>query len=497
MPVFTSTRKALSLGLGLSRFNSRRNLPGVASVSPFVAATNLYMAFGMKRIVSGYAGALFRLVRASDSAELDISCAAASDLADYATVNSFLAATTGKLVTIYDQSGGARHVTQAVDASRPLWNSAIAYNGVVPAFFTGLGQGASPYAYILACVGLSVNRQAVSVFQAVAPQISLQNNTYWGFRNSGANSFTLSQNYATHGVLSLVGAVTVNCGLMARAQPSILGITSGLSATNFYIREQVIPAGALTSGTANQFNLGSNTAGTTFNAQNRFLGMAVYSVELDLTTATTLKNALAAAFSVPQSFTSRVVCAGDSIMQGRGSLYGLSMPAQLALTGTPEIFNTGISGETLINLYTNRVADRDPLFTSIYGPGKCLLVCEAGVNDVNVDETAGATVYSGAATPWITSAKAVGFKVLQATLLPQTDPAFSGADETERQAYNALVVSNSAGADAIVNVAANAIMGPPTAPDNPVLYFDLAHPTGAGYLELATTNYAPSINAFL
>lgn len=61
-----------------------------------------------------------RLVRASDSAEQDFVTVAGGGV-DVASITTFLAATTGKIVTLYDQSGNGMDATQGTDASRPTF----------------------------------------------------------------------------------------------------------------------------------------------------------------------------------------------------------------------------------------------------------------------------------------------------------------------------------------------------------------------------------------
>jgi hypothetical protein len=61
-----------------------------------------------------------RLVRASDSAQQDFVTLADGTL-DVASIATFLAATTGKVVTLYDQTGNGKDVTQATDANRPVF----------------------------------------------------------------------------------------------------------------------------------------------------------------------------------------------------------------------------------------------------------------------------------------------------------------------------------------------------------------------------------------
>lgn len=65
-----------------------------------------------------------RLIRASDSTQQDFNTVAGGGV-DLTSISSFLAATTGKVVTLYDQSGNTLDLTQATDANRPLWTGSV------------------------------------------------------------------------------------------------------------------------------------------------------------------------------------------------------------------------------------------------------------------------------------------------------------------------------------------------------------------------------------
>jgi len=72
------------------------------------------------RLTSSYSGPLIRLIRASDSAEQDFGFNADGTL-DTASIATFLSATTGDIVTIYDQIG-SNDLTQSTAAAQPLYS---------------------------------------------------------------------------------------------------------------------------------------------------------------------------------------------------------------------------------------------------------------------------------------------------------------------------------------------------------------------------------------
>ena len=70
------------------------------------------------RLYSGYTGALYRVRRSSDNTQTDIPYDAATNMVDQAALATFCAGTNGFVVTYYDQSGNARHPTQATPSSQ-------------------------------------------------------------------------------------------------------------------------------------------------------------------------------------------------------------------------------------------------------------------------------------------------------------------------------------------------------------------------------------------
>lgn len=87
--------------------------------------TNVLAAYSVThRLSSSYSGPLYRVRRAFPSnAELDIGFTAAN-VTDTAALGTHCAGADCFLVTLYDQSGGARNATQATAANQPkLWDA--------------------------------------------------------------------------------------------------------------------------------------------------------------------------------------------------------------------------------------------------------------------------------------------------------------------------------------------------------------------------------------
>lgn len=77
----------------------------------------------------------------------------------------------------------------------------------------------------------------------------------------------------------------------------------------------------------------------------------------------------------------------------------------------------------------------------------------------------------------------LGYDVVVRTLLPRADAGWMAGMEPQRDAYNAAVIANAPGADAVLALTANAAMGVSEADTS--LYGDNLHPSSLGYRWLA------------
>lgn len=91
-------------------------------IDSFLAAGGTGLLFAgstSHRLYSAYTGPLARVRRASDNAVADILYSVATNRLDTAALADHCGASDGFLVTIYDQSGAAKDVTQATAANQP------------------------------------------------------------------------------------------------------------------------------------------------------------------------------------------------------------------------------------------------------------------------------------------------------------------------------------------------------------------------------------------
>lgn len=133
---------------------------------------------------------------------------------------------------------------------------------------------------------------------------------------------------------------------------------------------------------------------------------------------------------------------GDSITAGTG----VTTPwTQLIPPQTYVIHNVAVPGETLATMVANYSANVAPFFKVGH---KNLIVLWGGTNDIEQGATP-ATTYSRLTT-YVSQAHATGFKVIVTTMLSRGVPG-NGNFDAQKNALNALIFANTAGADGIVS----------------------------------------------
>jgi lysophospholipase L1-like esterase len=206
---------------------------------------------------------------------------------------------------------------------------------------------------------------------------------------------------------------------------------------------------------------------------------------------------------VPPQATPSLLLAGDSITFGYPNLtpYG----SLLALDNPPTtgVVNDGISGITLFAIAGSEPNRFAPLCRSASGPA--VYTVFAGTNDfLNIPGATPASVFGTLAAD-IAQMKTAGCRVGVVTMLSRFGNAASGATlESQKDGYNALIRqgAKAAGADFLVDAAANAFLGADGA-NNPAggttcvgsTYFqaDCTHPTQAGQ-QLIANAYSNAYN---
>lgn len=163
-----------------------------------------------------------------------------------------------------------------------------------------------------------------------------------------------------------------------------------------------------------------------------------------------------------------LVTDGDSITAGTGDT---PYPGLLSVPATWSVSNVAISGQILAVAFPAATTVVDPLFNR---RPRAFNICIVwlGTNDIEAGTTPAATY--ALLTQYIQARKAVGWKVITATMLSRKNI------ETQKNQYNTLVLANTAGADLVVDFTGT-VLGCDGCSTN-LTYFgpDQIHPVQAG-----------------
>lgn len=178
-----------------------------------------------------------------------------------------------------------------------------------------------------------------------------------------------------------------------------------------------------------------------------------------------------------------MVADGDSITTGFGAF---PYTNSILLDESPQrIANVAVFGETLATMLANAPTDVDPL----HAPnGNNIVIIWGGTNDITLGATPAATYAN--LTSYIEARHAIGWKVIAVTMLSRFQ------QEAGKNAYNALILANSAGADGIADFTATPL-GIDGGWANPV-YFqaDGVHPTSFGVSSVIVPVMQAAVDVF-
>jgi lysophospholipase L1-like esterase len=177
-----------------------------------------------------------------------------------------------------------------------------------------------------------------------------------------------------------------------------------------------------------------------------------------------------------------IVFDGDSISVGAGASGGHGLDNQFMgdLQRLARVANVAAGGEPVYVSLQRFDAGVAPLF--VKGARFNLIVFHAGDNDVVHGRDAQQTY--AAFTEYVAKAHLQGWKIIVSTELQRPD--FPPDKEAVLDAYNRMLLANTARADAVVNVATDPRLGDLANRSDPALFSsDHIHPRDAGYAVLA------------
>jgi hypothetical protein len=207
-------------------------------------------AYSFRLIKPGYAGKACRVQRSSDSTQLDIGFTAAGDL-DEAAMTTFVGANSAFVATLYDQSGNARNLTQAVTANMPriINVGTIDRLSTRAAFRTdGTAQNLVTATFALA---QPFTRSTVLQFLAV-PAV--------GDYTANFDTFSPVMLGAGAGVVAMYAGAQLNfkSGIALNDKATVVEIYNGVSSTGIYNATSVSGAAGANPGAGLQVGHGSD-----------------------------------------------------------------------------------------------------------------------------------------------------------------------------------------------------------------------------------------------
>ena len=467
-----------------------------------VGGTAPIAAYGMSKLVAAYAGKAINVVRASDSTNLDIGFLANGQL-DTASMDAFGANTTLTVAKWYDQSGNANHATQTTAANQPSLSSTSLTGNCRSVIFDSQidsNPSSSTQKWMALPAGVAATSNTCSVFVVTKPYTSFRLIYWTELTATHPQTFYAGYLNTTHNTVEMFWFGTQAPSGAACSLPGIYGYVSGASITLYAGNNAPV-----TGTTQGAFSLAGGYLGvsaltlSTASGYNEMAGVVIYARALNTATdVVTLQQALTRTFGLTPQVQDVFVIAGDSITEGYGATYLQNRPAQTTrLVNKPLAFyNTGFFGDTLVHQLSIYPACVAPLYNP-YSRNN-LVEIFAGTNDLTVQspvDLTGAIIYSSTIA-YVAAAHATGFKVIVGTMLPRPTWAVGSQQDNARLAFNILVRSNTAGADAIADYAADPTMGVQANCSNPVFYAAGPHPTSLGYGYLAQIE-AAAVNSLL
>lgn len=415
-------------------------------------------AYGTRRLSSTYSGSALRVVRTSDSAALDIGFSGAQ--LDFATLNAFIAGTTGRVSKWYDQSGNGRDAPQATSANR-AWidNQLMCGNQMLQ--FLGGNSLTVPSSVVLDGQGGTV--------------LAVGGILGWGFPTRGAwAQLGSSQFLFTSGAHFNIGGSWP--GLPEAGWVNVVGFRlAPTGQTNIQNDDSMSTIAVQSAGALAGATIGDLPAVAGNDMIGQMSAMIFYSSALSDADLAAARLAYSSAFNIAPTTTKNIVALGDSIFAGQPltRLHSAVRDAMAEMPSGVRFHNLSVGGAT-----TENVTTLYPIsYTSIIAAHKSVVVINLGTNNIGTGDSA-STTFSGL-TDLCNLVHADGGKVIICTLLPSN--AYSAPKLAQLAALNTQIRSDWATiADGMIDYAADPVMGAPTAPADTTLYIDGIHPTELG-----------------
>lgn len=339
-----------------------------ATYLPVIPGAALLASWGtsLKVAAYGFSAPLFRLIRASDSATLQIHAKGppaanpnAPDLSGYA---AFAAATTTKVDLVYEQNASGNDLAQTTNARRPDFNLLwVQADGTCPITFTANSQQ-----YFVIPAALTNNGRSTTLFD-VAACLSAAGGASGGNQccaSLGAlwnTAGSIAHLWSNSGTIALTSINFNATNKFARSQPTVTAITSGAASQVVYQDTRAAVSLAATgAGSWVGGYVGSRLDLSYYSDQNWY-SLDVFDTQLSAINVGLVKTALNTIYSTSVTNNAQFQIPGNSIVQGAASTFMQNWPRQMepSLSRSIDISDDGIFGQTAATINTNKATYTD------------------------------------------------------------------------------------------------------------------------------------------
>lgn len=486
----------MDIALGLGLFGQQYGGSAVTPVSLTILAGSSAL-YSLVR-ASGYVGPCIRIVRASDSAETDIGFAA-TGFVDVSAATTFMGASTITVKTWYDQSGNANDAIQTTVGNQPLLNTVLTLYGYTGLFCGNVEDIFNGFLrYFVIPSGVSHNTQAFTALSMVAVQAS----------GDIAPIFQMGPDGGTAFVSLFNRNLSVRPGIYMPTIPGFPVISpvpgpmsSGFTfagirgtTTNKSVFSTIYNAenGIYTSNTGIPAATGvGGRIGMSDGAVSCYKGslyaVVIYPSALSDANVNSVKASFNAVWTpAAVTKTRALIYDGDSITEGYGSTFQQNRTRDTLATlnsQTIAYYNLGVNGRTAAGVYATRIQSLS--YQVNIGTAGDAVILLAGLNDIRAAVLA-TDVWNNSLAPYITYAVSLGYNVAVGTLIQNTN--LTIAEEAQRVALNAIILSSAAGVGAsVIDYAADGTN---------VTLMDGTHPDNNGYAVMSAREL-PQIRTML
>ena len=451
--------------------------------------------YGTQRLRAAYDGPLLRVVNPRTWAAADIYATPGGALDLGALRAAMAGADHAQVETIYDQCGH-NDATQPAPANRPDIAPAVRMGSGVAVAFDGVSVTSPVAKYVLLpptlawakdtpsaqVAVLSVRAwygESIGISQLRNPRDIPRRSLSWGYA-AGARFFVFLAPHSR-------AAVGAPASPRAPDTPFSAGYASSGRDVRLWMDRFSTTAPAHDNPAVAGGAIGQFGPYMTFGYFD--LGaLLIYDRALSPAEQTRATAASDLRFGLVPQLRDTIEVVGDSISEGYGSQLNLSWPRQMMpLLRHPYVMSNaslcGMTARGALPVLTTAFFNRGFL----NGGGRRIVLLNLGSNDL-ADGTQATDIYEALAG-MIAAAHQAGAKVIVGTVLPrqglQWFGASYGADERQRQALNALIRANAAGADGVIDFARDPALGSYRNLTNARYYFDGTHPSVTGDALLA------------